>query len=244
MTASSLAPLSFQFDGVHSWMYVLLIGIQGGPQVTMVRELFIRLYASPYPLSPGCYRNVSLLICQAVNAGVRELPTAMMTTPYAALISDPTLFFSGQDEDVRARNRRVIYIVIFWLGAFAGAILARWSSVWIATLVVAGLKVVVCGNVMVQRGSEPVKDDSEAEAEEDADQFDEDGSGNDGHVHGDQEISSRYNFGIPYRQGGKSWDGQEYEGESDMLLNGRRGSVKPLGKASRRSSRDETRVPM
>lgn len=80
---------------------------------------------------------------QASNSGARELPTAMMTTPYAALISDPTLFASAAVADVSSRNRRVIYLVVFWAGALAGAALARWSSVWVMTTLVAGLKAAV-----------------------------------------------------------------------------------------------------
>jgi uncharacterized membrane protein YoaK (UPF0700 family) len=60
----------------------------------------------------------------------------MMTTPYAALISDPTLFASARHVDVRSRNRRIVYILIFWLGALVGAVLSFHATICAATIAV------------------------------------------------------------------------------------------------------------
>lgn len=60
----------------------------------------------------------------------------MMTTPYAALISDPRLFASARHVDARSRNRRIVYILIFWLGALVGAVLSLHATICAATIVV------------------------------------------------------------------------------------------------------------
>ena len=77
----------------------------------------------------------------------------MMTTPYAALIADPALFASGATADVTSRNRRIIYLMVFWAGALAGAAIARWSDVWVMTIVVAGLKMISWTMVFFARGT-------------------------------------------------------------------------------------------
>lgn len=77
-----------------------------------------------------------------------------MTTPYAAFVSDPTLFRFGANRDVRARNRRFIYIVTFWVGSFLGAAIARWSTLWVMTAIVLGCKVVVAGMIAVTKGED------------------------------------------------------------------------------------------
>lgn len=76
----------------------------------------------------------------------------MMTTPYAAFVSDPTLFRSGSGRDVRARNRRFIYILTFWVGSFLGAAIARWSTLWVMTAVVLACKGVVAVMIAFTRG--------------------------------------------------------------------------------------------
>lgn len=81
------------------------------------------------------------------------MPTAMMTTPYAAFVSDPSLFASGEGRDVRARNRRFIYIVTFWVGAMLGAVVAKYSTVLISTLIVIGLKVTAGTLLLLQKGT-------------------------------------------------------------------------------------------
>lgn len=58
-----------------------------------------------------------------------ELPTGMMTTPYARLISEPNLL-NWRIKDV-ARDRRAVYVLVFWAGAFTGAALERWISSWL-----------------------------------------------------------------------------------------------------------------
>lgn len=92
----------------------------------------------------------------------------MMTTPYAALISDPSLFSSGKDTDVRSRNRRVLYIIVFWLGAFCGAALHVWSGIGWATGAVLGCKVVVVGLITLLRGRGGRRNDAEIQGEEES----------------------------------------------------------------------------
>lgn len=78
----------------------------------------------------------------------------MMTTPYAAFLSDPSLFSVGVfvDTDVQARNRRAIYILVFWIGCFVGAAIARWSSLLIMTLAVIALKILAMTVVLLSDG--------------------------------------------------------------------------------------------
>ena len=80
----------------------------------------------------------------------------MMTTPYAALISDPNLF-RGSDNDVQSRNRRLLYIAVFWGGTFAGAVMVMRSTMAVATFAVLMCKVAVMVYVsVVSAGDVPV----------------------------------------------------------------------------------------
>lgn len=97
----------------------------------------------------------TLTAYQAANSGAREIPSAMMTTPYAALISDPTLFASAKTVDVRSRNRRFFYIVVFWSGAFSGAALSFRAGIFIATVAVLLCKTVALGLLASAQGSSP-----------------------------------------------------------------------------------------
>lgn len=76
----------------------------------------------------------------------------MMTTPYAALISDPALFASPNRADARSRNRRVVYIVVFWLGSFAGAGLSMRTNIFVVTLVLLLCKIMALLCVIVAEG--------------------------------------------------------------------------------------------
>jgi hypothetical protein len=77
----------------------------------------------------------------------------MMTTPYAALISDPALFAPLNCTDGRSRNRRLVYIVLFWLGSFAGAGLSMRTNIFVVTLVVLVCKIMALGCVIFAEGS-------------------------------------------------------------------------------------------
>jgi hypothetical protein len=77
----------------------------------------------------------------------------MMTTPYAALISDPALFAPLNCTDGRSRNRRLVYIVLFWLGSFAGAGLSMRTNIFVVTLVVLVCKFMALGCVIFAEGS-------------------------------------------------------------------------------------------
>jgi hypothetical protein len=90
---------------------------------------------------------------QAANSGAREIPSAMMTTPYAALISDPALFDSPNSKDARSRNRRLVYIVLFWLGSFAGAGLSMRTNIFVVTFVVLVCKIMALICVIFAKGS-------------------------------------------------------------------------------------------
>lgn len=185
----------------------------------------------------------------------------MMTTPYAALISDPTLFLSGEREDVRARNRRFIYVVIFWLGAFAGAALSRWSSISVATAVVAGLKVLVAGMMALQEGKEEEHKEAREEHEDEQQEWQEQdarrrsqGDTEDGlgtsrsaslkppfFAGNDQDLGSSFSItpltGTRIRDSPRTSRGSSPQGD-------RRQRSLQSRRVSRRSSRDETRVPM
>lgn len=78
----------------------------------------------------------------------------MMTTPYAALISDPALFASARNVDVRSRNRRIVYIAVFWLGAFVGAALSFHANIFAATLAVLGCKVAALVYIAFVKGDD------------------------------------------------------------------------------------------
>ena len=78
----------------------------------------------------------------------------MMTTPYAALISDPALFASANSSlDARSRNRRIVYIVLFWLGSFAGAGLSMKTNIFVVTFVVLVCKIMALVCVVFAEGS-------------------------------------------------------------------------------------------
>jgi uncharacterized membrane protein YoaK (UPF0700 family) len=79
----------------------------------------------------------------------------MMTTPYAALISDATLFSSGRRADVRSRNRRLAYIVVFWSGAFVGAALSFRTNIFIGTIAVLICKIAALVYLASVKGLSP-----------------------------------------------------------------------------------------
>lgn len=134
---------AFQPEGHLGWVYLLLLAIQGGIQVTQVCR----------PSPHACISGDRSLMCQAANSGLREIPSAMMTTPYAALISDPTLFASARHADVKSRNRRLVYIAVFWSGAFVGAALSFRANIFIATLAVLILKIAALIYLTFTKGS-------------------------------------------------------------------------------------------
>lgn len=78
----------------------------------------------------------------------------MMTTPYAAFLSDPSLLFWRRRGDVTARNRRFLYLVMFWLGALLGAVVAKWSTTLVMTLITIGCKLLALDLVGLAKGEE------------------------------------------------------------------------------------------
>ncbi|RSH91573.1 hypothetical protein EHS25_009872 [Saitozyma podzolica] len=115
-----LGPASFYAGGPNQWVLVLLTAISGGTQIAM-----------------------------ASSVGVPELPTGMMTTPYARLISEPNLL-NWRIKDV-ARDRRAVYVLVFWAGAFTGAALERWISSWLTFGLGVGCKALAMGMVFMAK---------------------------------------------------------------------------------------------
>lgn len=58
-------------------------------------------------------------VAMAKTSGVREVPTAMLTSPFVELATDPNLWkkWGHRYEEVRARNRRASYIISLLLGS-------------------------------------------------------------------------------------------------------------------------------
>lgn len=86
---------------------------------------------------------------QASSVGVPELPTGMMTTPYARLISEPNLLH-WRIRDA-ARDRRAVYVLVFWAGAFTGAALERWIASWLTFGLGVGCKALAMGMVFMAK---------------------------------------------------------------------------------------------
>lgn len=103
------------------WAGMLISAIQGGPQVVM-----------------------------ATNLGVPEMPTAMVTSAYAGLISDIKLFSKGFSVP---RDRRIVYLVTFWVGSFVGLAVEQTTSAWFASFLSALLKIIALLMILRARPS-------------------------------------------------------------------------------------------
>jgi hypothetical protein len=119
----------------------------------------------------------------------------MMTTPYAAFISDPSLFSFPSPPDsksVISRNRRFIYILLFWIGSFVGGAMMEWASLWVLTVVVAGVKILAAGLIWVSKGEVGGDDMSTIQTDEEAvvDSDVQRESGVRSHTHGRRERTS------------------------------------------------------
>lgn len=107
--------------GQYEWVGMLLSAIQGGPQVVM-----------------------------ATNLGVPEMPTAMVTSAYAGLISDVKLFSRGFSVP---RDRRIVYLITFWIGSFVGLGVEQGTTAWFASFLSAVLKLIALWMIVRARPS-------------------------------------------------------------------------------------------
>lgn len=101
--------------------------------------------------------NVTLLTtaeCQAINSGVSEINTVGLTGVYAALGSDPTLFSLLTKPHEVKRNRRLLFLLIFWGGAALGGAIATFSDMWISLILALECKVVALGMMMLSSAFE------------------------------------------------------------------------------------------
>ncbi|WOO79746.1 uncharacterized protein LOC62_02G003262 [Vanrija pseudolonga] len=122
---SPLAPEAYTPEGVHAWVPMLLSAIQGGPQVVM-----------------------------ATNLGVPEMPTAMVTSAYAGLISDTFLFSHTAQVP---RDRRIVYLTIFWIGAFLGLGAEQFISAWFASSLACLFKAIALIMIWRSRSAEETR---------------------------------------------------------------------------------------
>lgn len=103
-------------DGHWSWFILLLLASSAGAQVAMAKQF-----------------------------GIPEIPTAMLTSPFADVLCDPHLFsLSCRGAEVNVpRNRRMGYILLLVLGVFLGATMHRFVGTTPVLLLAGCLKVVV-----------------------------------------------------------------------------------------------------
>jgi hypothetical protein len=73
----------------------------------------------------------------ATGVGVREINAATVTASYASLVADPLLFSTTPQQ---GRDRRIVYLVTFWLGCILGLFFEQHLGAWLAALIVAGVK--------------------------------------------------------------------------------------------------------
>lgn len=110
-----------QFNGHWSWLVILLLASSSGAQVAMARQF-----------------------------AVPEIPTAMLTSPFVDLLTDPYLFsLTVSESHNTARNRRASYIVSLIAGCFIGATIHKYAGSKVVVLVAGSLKVLVFATFFV-----------------------------------------------------------------------------------------------
>ncbi|BEI87244.1 hypothetical protein CcaverHIS002_0705900 [Cutaneotrichosporon cavernicola] len=114
-----------------------------------VLGLYVWLISPAAPTSfdlDGRYEWVSMATCafqsgiqfvMATGVGVREINAATVTASYASLVADPLLFSATSQQ---GRDRRIVYLVTFWVGCILGLFIEQHLGAWIAALIVAGVK--------------------------------------------------------------------------------------------------------
>lgn len=74
----------------------------------------------------------------------------MVTSAYAGLISDIKLFSSGFSVP---RDRRIIYLITFWVGSFIGLAVEQSTSAWFTALLSTILKLIALWMIVKARPS-------------------------------------------------------------------------------------------
>ncbi|CAD6579257.1 MAG: hypothetical protein CYPHOPRED_000836 [Cyphobasidiales sp. Tagirdzhanova-0007] len=86
-----------------------------------------------------------------------EVPTAMLTTPFADLLTDPEIFKLGRSS---SRDKRIAYISCICSGALIGAVFQRHINESSAFFLAAAVKTAVTGSLLFN----PAKSNHETEA--------------------------------------------------------------------------------
>ncbi|GMK59828.1 hypothetical protein CspeluHIS016_0900450 [Cutaneotrichosporon spelunceum] len=84
-----------------------------------------------------CAFQSGIQFVMATGVGVREINAATVTASYASLVADPLLFSAAPQQ---GRDRRVVYLVTFWVGCILGLFFEQHLGAWIAALIVAAVK--------------------------------------------------------------------------------------------------------
>ncbi|PWN50674.1 hypothetical protein IE53DRAFT_295392, partial [Violaceomyces palustris] len=75
--------------------------------------------------------SAGVQVSMAKCSGINEIPTAMLTSPFIDLLTDPLLFANPMrtsEAKVRSRNIRFVYIVMLILGAVIGSLIHRFGG--------------------------------------------------------------------------------------------------------------------
>jgi len=122
-------------NGRYEWCLMLLAAVQSGPQVTMVSHaLRFRLR------SPQSRRFLRIVLADLQGTNIDSLmPTAMLTSPIAGLLSDPDLFALRRAPN---RDKRLVYILTFIVGAHVGLASDVFFSPWTTAILALFLKAI------------------------------------------------------------------------------------------------------
>ena len=121
----TIGPAPLHVGGAHEWLVLALFAGMSGAQVASARQ-----------------------------SGSAELPTAPMTSSYVDLVADKYLFVGFTHPHAGGRNRRLVYILVMWVGAMLGAVVHRWGGSAAVVGLTMGLKGVAMTLVSVAQGEE------------------------------------------------------------------------------------------
>ncbi len=96
-------------NGDTNWVVLLLLAGSAGAQIAMAKQFH-----------------------------VPEVPTAMLTSPFADLLVDPRLFSPWKTNE--KRNRRVLYIASIVAGTVVGAAIHKYANTYTAVFIGAGVR--------------------------------------------------------------------------------------------------------
>lgn len=82
------------------------------------------------------------------------MPTAMVTSAYAGLISDTFLFSHTAQVP---RDRRIVYLTVFWIGAFLGLGAEQFISAWFASSLACLFKAIALFMIWRSRSAEETR---------------------------------------------------------------------------------------